>query len=112
VWLEFFTVSIAILSPTCLAATAYIARGAAKRSGSQARRLSLLELRTASLETSRDELATELTSVANRVKMQRVRTANQEVKAKATEPDPYTDPEAWRKMMNTRIALNRIGGHS
>lgn len=52
-----------------------------------------------------DELETTLEVLANRVKMMRVRTAANHVKDQPTEPDPYKDPEAWRKAMNLKLRM-------
>lgn len=66
--------------------------------------------RISSIETSMQELAVELQHLANRVKMQRVRnttdhaTGASKPKTSADDlPDPYTEPDAWRKAMNAKL---------
>jgi len=64
----------------------------------------LSESRLKSLETSVAEQADALLEVANRVKMQRVRNAaNHATGQPSTMPDPYRDPDGWRKAMNSRL---------
>jgi hypothetical protein len=68
--------------------------------------------RIQSLETSHEELAAELQAVANRVKMMRVRNATNHTRdpePSSEMPDPHTQPEAWRKAMNLKIAQRSIG---
>lgn len=56
------------------------------------------------LETSIAELRDELEGVANRLKMMRVRAATNHVRESTAEPDPYKDPDAWRRSMNRKLA--------
>jgi hypothetical protein len=63
-----------------------------------------------SLQTSLEETQSALEHLANRVKMQRVRNATDHAtgngKAKLGAdglPDPYTDPDGWRKAMNAKL---------
>jgi hypothetical protein len=65
--------------------------------------------RLKSLETSLEETQDALAEVANRVKMMRVRSATNHVRPSNATPDPHTDPDAWRKMMNSRLSINKIG---
>ena len=70
--------------------------------------------RVESLARSVADMSSTLEELANRVKMQRVRAATNHVKdapaAPTGEPDPYKDPDGWRKMINSRIATAKIGG--
>jgi len=66
--------------------------------------------RITSIETSLHELQDELQHLANRVKMIRVRnttdhaTGNSKPKTGPDGlPDPYTDPDGWRKAMNAKL---------
>lgn len=62
-----------------------------------------------SLRTVQQEQADALAALANRVKMQRVRTAVNHVQEDRDGlPDPHKDPDAWRKAMNAKLALTRI----
>lgn len=56
------------------------------------------------LETSLTETREGLEEVANRVKMMRVRNAANHTSEKSADPDPYRDPEAWRRAMNRKLA--------
>lgn len=66
-----------------------------------------------SLETSLRDTQDALEVVANRVKMQRVRTIAThatETTSRASgknEPDPHTDPEGWRTWMNAQLRKPR-----
>jgi hypothetical protein len=107
-WLGFFSalsVSICIL---CVAVAIYSAQRAIHASESLAPRVRSVESRLESLRGSLDDVTTTLTDLANRVKMQRVRTAVNHGNGKSEGPDPYKDPEGWRKMMNAQIAANKF----
>jgi len=65
--------------------------------------------RLQSIETSQAEMLVELQAVANSLKMQKVRAAANHTSGRSADPDPYKDPDAWRKMMNTRLAQAKIG---
>ena len=56
------------------------------------------------LETSLAEMRDELEGVANRLKMMRVRAATNHVRETSGEPDPYKDPDGWRRAMNRKLA--------
>lgn len=64
--------------------------------------------RLKSVETSLTELQEGLEAVANRVKMMRVRNAANHVPDKPGAPDPYTNPDEWRKEMNRTLARSKI----
>ena len=79
-------------------------------------KLASLTSQVESLTTSRDEMLSLLADLANRLKMQRVRAATSHTDRGPTptrgggdEPDPYKDPEAWRKMMNRRMVEAKTG---
>lgn len=66
--------------------------------------------RLKSLETSLADTQGALEEVANRVKMMKVRNAANHSSERAnTFPDPYKDPEGWRKAMNSRLSAARLG---
>jgi hypothetical protein len=53
-----------------------------------------------------------MADLANRLKMIRVRSANAHSvpnQAASTDPDPYKDPDGWRKMMTRRMAEAKTG---
>lgn len=66
----------------------------------------LSESRLHSIETSLAEQADALQAVANRVKMQKVRNAANHAQGSG-EPDPYSDPDGWRRAMNKRLSTMR-----
>lgn len=107
-WLGFFSVLSASICILCAVVAFWHAQSAIRASESLAPRLRSIELQTQSLKDSQTDLATTLTDLANRVKMQRVRTVIAHGQGNAAEPDPYKDPDGWRKMMNSRIAANKF----
>ena len=69
---------------------------------------------SSALSTRLSECEESLTVLANRVKMQRVRTAANhadESNRKNADglPDPYKDPDAWRNAVNSRLARGKFG---
>lgn len=112
-WTVFFSVSSAVVCACCLIGTIYAARNAARAQASLRARLRSLESATESTRNSIEQWAQLTTDVANSLKMQKVRrsTRVQNSSDPATGlPDPHSEPEAWRKAMNLRIAERRIGG--
>lgn len=66
--------------------------------------------RPESLQRQLEELQSALAELATSVKMSRVRRAAlPQVESKA-EPDPYTEPDAWRKMIASKMAAAKING--
>lgn len=59
--------------------------------------------RIKSIEASLEELQGAITEVANRVKMMRVRSAANHVSDKSAAPDPYREPDAWRRHMEKQL---------
>lgn len=67
--------------------------------------------RLKSIETSLADTQDALTEVANRVKMQRVRSAANHVRQEReanTDPDPHREPDRWRDWMNSRLARAKL----
>lgn len=108
-WSGIFFVSCVILCGLCALAAYSSARSAYHESDSLRRRLRSVELQSESNADSLKETQAALEVVTNRVKMQRVRTAAEHVKGSSDEPDPWKDPDAWRKMMNSRIQRQKMG---
>lgn len=78
-------------------------------------KLRSIELRIESLENSVSEWSQTVTDLANSLKMTRVRAASTHASKARTDdglPDPFTDPDGWRKAMNKRIAMSRFNGGS
>lgn len=109
-WTVIFSVLSASACIASLTAVFYAARIATRLRELQ-RTLKPLPLsRLQLIETSVNEITTELQAVANSLKMQRVRAATTHATAKKIDPDPYTQPDEWRKMMNSRLAQQKMGG--
>jgi hypothetical protein len=71
---------------------------------------SLVESRVTSLETSLAEWTETVRALADRVKMQRVRNAVSHATKQPDNPDPYTNPDEWRKVANRQLALSHLRG--
>lgn len=67
-----------------------------------------LTKRVDSLQEKLDEYGSALETVAQKVKMQRVRTAANHVR-ETEGPNPHTQPDEWRAWMNDRLARARLG---
>lgn len=109
----FFYVWSAALAMLCPLLAFFAARSAARGAGSLQGRLRSIESQIASLESSVSEWSQITTDLANRVKMMRVRaaTAGPSSSGRPSDlPDPYRDPDGWRRAMNQRIGLKRFNG--
>lgn len=64
-----------------------------------------------SLQSSQEDLMQAVDALAQRVKMQKVRNAitHTDKTNGAGMPDPYRDPDGWRKAMNERLLKGRHG---
>lgn len=107
-WLDFFSVLSALICTLCVPVAIYAARRAIQVSASQEPRWRSAVSQLQLLKDSLDETQNTLTDLANRVKMQRVRTTIAHGQRDPAAPDPYKDPEGWRKMMNAQIAANKF----
>lgn len=111
-WTNVFSASAAILSAIFAVVSVLSARSAALERASLRRRMHFAESQLASLSTSQGEHLQTLEALANRVKMQRVRTViahpGRDAAARS-DPDPYTHPDEWRKMMGKRLAEAKTG---
>lgn len=65
-----------------------------------------LRLRVDSLTTQLEEVAVALGDLAQRVKMQKVRNAANHVRDEM--PDPYRDPDGWRRAMNSKLSRGKV----
>lgn len=108
----FFVLSAA--SATLSLAGAYFSVRYARRVAELPRaKLRSIELRIESLENSVLEWSQTVTDLANSQKMTRVRAASKHASSDQTKdgmPDPYRDPDGWRKAMNKRIAMRGLNG--
>lgn len=105
----FFAALSAATSVACMTRAISAARDARAATGLPGRALSSLTSRIESLEGSRDDQATAMTDLANRLKMIRVRSAANHASRPDGEPDPYKDPDRWRTVMNERLSRTKSG---
>lgn len=121
VWIPEFSLALAVAAFACSAVAALLAARTATRVQALRDRLAAsppgsmdsLSKRVESLTTMLDEQGTALAELAQKVKMQRVRTAANHVRESRSDgelPDPYREPDAWRDAVNSRLARARIGG--
>ena len=108
-WTTIFCALSVVLSIVSMAWARSAALTARHALASPPQKLHLLTSQVESLTTSRDEMLSLLADLANRLKMQRVRTVATHGTAPNSEPDPYKDPEAWRKMMSRRMVEAKMG---
>lgn len=113
-WTVFFSVLSAALCLFCLIACTHVARNVRADSASLVAEVRLNTSRVRSLTESHELTVEELTNLANRVKMQRVRNAADHATKKSARagdlPDPYTSPDEWRAAMTKRLAEAKLGG--
>lgn len=102
---DFFIAACAVLSLLSAAVSWHAARNARAVLASADHQLHSHESAIHSLKDSVTSQAEALEALANRVKMQRVRTATAHAQRDNGEPDPYRDPNAWRAEMNKRLAF-------
>jgi len=103
------SVSSFILS---LAAIFFAVRNATRGRELQAMLRPLPMSRLQSVETSQAEMLVELQALANSLKMQKVRAAANHTNGRSRDPDPYTQPDEWRKVTNQKLAAQKhnLGG--
>jgi len=110
-WLTFFFVLTAVTACASLAISVFAARRAGLALASPPQRLRSVESRLQSCEQLVEEHTQAMTDMANRLKMIKVRSATSHAaKDDNSLPDPYRDPDGWRRAMNSRIALNKLNG--
>lgn len=105
-WIVISCALSAILCLLCLTGCLLAVRNAIRDSESTPDRLRFVELRSASLQQSLNGIEEQMLLIANRLKMQKVRNAVTHVREGSRpdgEPDPLTDPEAWRSWKNAQL---------
>lgn len=105
----FCVLSAAVSILSALAAFSHAQR-AARASALPLEKALSVESRLLLVERSLNDASEVLTELANRVKMMKVRGSLRHIEDKPSEPDPYKDPDGWRKMMNRRLAMNKLQG--
>lgn len=108
-WLDIFSVLSALTCALCLILAIWNVRIAVRERESLVRRVRSLESSMDSVKITIDEHSGALSEVANRVKMMKVRAAANHTASSTGEPDPYRDPDNWRKSMNSKIQKARLG---
>lgn len=112
-WTAILCVSSAVLASCCLIGCVFVVQRARAVSGPQVAQIRSVVSQQASMNESLQELQTELERLANRVKMQRVRNATEHgtgpKRAGDELPDPYTQPDEWRRAANRQLALKQLG---
>lgn len=111
-WLATFCALSVTACIVCTLACLSAVKAADRVSESVRRRVSSCESRVESLEDSLKEALTLMADLANRIKMTRVRAAASHLdhrQSQSTDPDPYTQPDEWRKMMGKRLAEAKTG---
>lgn len=111
-WTVIFSVLIALALTGSLLAILSGVRSAAAVAELQRLCRDLSKSAPQSLVERISELESTVEVLANRVKMSRVRTiathAERKERDKDAEPDPRSDPEAWRTWMNARLRSQAI----
>jgi uncharacterized protein YlxW (UPF0749 family) len=111
-----FSVLTVVICTLCLLGCVFVVRNASHVTESQeAAKPSVerrLELLSESLKSTQDELE----HLAQKVKMQRVRNATDHAtrtngggSGRNGEPDPYSQPDEWRRMMEDKLARRKHG---
>lgn len=110
-WLTFFCVSTAAIACASLVISVFAARRAARALESPPLRLRSVESKLQSCEQLVEEHTQAITDLTNRLKMMKVRSASSHASRSDNDlPDPYREPDAWRKAANARLALNKLNG--
>jgi uncharacterized coiled-coil protein SlyX len=104
----FFCASTVCTSVLYLRAVSRVAKRAALAPEWLQKRVASQESSIQLLTSSLDEQRELLTALANKVKMQRVRNVVAHNAGSPDEPNPYTNPDEWRSMMNKRLAQARV----
>jgi hypothetical protein len=111
-WIAISCVASALVALGCLIATYFVAQSAKADAGLPQAKLHFIESQLQLLQRSQNDQAEVLTELSNRVKMMKVRNSLRHGENSTGLPDPYRDPDGWRKAMDKRIASTRFTGGS
>jgi hypothetical protein len=107
-WTAIFCVLSAAVSIFSALAALSHAQRAARASALPLEKALSCESQLLLLQRSLNDQSEVLTELANRVKMMKVRSAVRHGSNGDETPDPYKDPDGWRKHMNLELAKGRI----
>jgi hypothetical protein len=102
-WTVIFSVLSVVLSTASLLVAFFAVRYASHVAALPQVRLLSVESRLGSIENSLPEMAATISTVANSVKMARVRSSSLHGVGSGGEPDVKADPEAWRAWQNKQL---------
>ena len=102
-WSLIFSVSSALIASLSLAVAVWSARTAIRVLVSQQAPQRFNESQLQSLRDSIAENADALSTLANKVKMMKVRAASNHSEGSPGEPDPYKEPDKWREQMQRKL---------
>lgn len=111
-WIVTLSVAVAFACLASLGALLLAARTAAAVRALPDLLTCSTESRLRSLEDSMAEALEVTRDTANKLKMQRVRTANSHATSASSRsalPDPYKEPEKWREAVNRRLSAAKLG---
>lgn len=109
-WLVISSALTALVATSSLVLSLLAVRRANRALASPPVKLRSVELRLQSAEDLASEHTQAITDLANRLKMMKVRKASAHgSKVDDETPDPYTQADEWRKMMNKRLTESRMG---
>lgn len=110
-WTAIFCALSAVAAMFSLILSTYAVRSAARAAESRPMNLRSVESRQQSMQALLDEHSQLLTDLANSLKMIKTRNAARlGSKSDNGLPDPYREPDAWRKAANAKLALNKLNG--
>jgi hypothetical protein len=108
-WAVIFCALSALGSIGCLLAALSLARRAKVAAELPHQKVRSVESRLLLLERSLNDQQELLTELANKVKMTKLRNVVRHGSNGAADPDPYSQPDEWRKMMGKRLAEAKLG---
>lgn len=102
-WIAIFSALSVVIALASLAVALFAVRRASRVAELPLARQHSVESRLGSIECSLSELEAAISTVANSVKMARVRGAALHAVGSGGEPDARSDPEGWRNWKNRQM---------
>jgi biopolymer transport protein ExbB/TolQ len=109
-WIVTGCVLSAVISVFCLIGCIWSVRNAEAALESLQAKQHFLASQCGLLQRSQNDQAEALTELANKLKMMRVRASTRASETTSDLPDPYRDPDGWRKAMTSKMAQAKVGG--